>query len=227
LLLATVLAFWTLARATESEIDHLAQILDLKPGSSVADVGAGSGEVSVALAKFVAPNGTVYATEIDPNLLDKIRRASRKAKATGVVVVAGNEHDTGLPFNSCDAIFLREVYHHLTDPAEMDRSLYRALRSGARLAIIDFEPSQRPGEPAPAGVPANRGGHGVTVQIVKEELTRAGFDLVNTVDWPISATIRHYCMLFRKPLNSPSPAHTPAIRATHPDSRTLVRLKMR
>jgi len=124
---------------------------------------------------------------------------SQKAKATEVVVVAGNEHDTGLPLNSCDAIFLREVYHHLSDPVEMDRSLYQAMRPGARLAIIDFEPSQRPGEPVPPGVPANRGGHGVTIQIVKEELTRAGFQFVKTIDWPISATIRHYCIIFRKP----------------------------
>lgn len=198
-LLATVLAFSARAGAVESEIDHLAQILALKPGSSVADVGAGSGEVSVALAKLVEPNGKVYATEIDPKLLEKIRRASQKANATEVVVIAGNEHDTGLPFNSCDAIFLREVYHHLTDPAAMDRSLYRAMRPGARLAIIDFEPSQRPGEPVPAGVPANRGGHGAPMKIVKAELTKAGFEFVRTVDWPISATIRHYCMLFRKP----------------------------
>lgn len=198
-LLATVLAFSAPAKAAESEIDHLAQILELRPGSSVADVGAGSGEVSLALAKFVEPNGKVYATEISPKLLDKIRRASQRANAINIVAVAGKEHDTGLPLNSCDAIFLREVYHHLTDPVGMDRSLYQAIRPGGRLAIIDFEPSQRPGEPVPPGVPANRGGHGAPMKIVKAELTKAGFEFVRTVDWPISATIRHYCMLFRKP----------------------------
>jgi ubiquinone/menaquinone biosynthesis C-methylase UbiE len=198
-LLATLLAFSATANSAESEIDHLAQILELRPGSSMADVGAGSGEVSLALAKFVEPNGTVYATEIDPKLLDKIRRASQKANATDVRVVAGTDHDTGLLSNSCDAIFLREVYHHLTDPAAMDRSLYRAMRPGGRLAIIDFEPSQRPGEPVPPGVPANRGGHGAPMKIVEAELTEVGFKFVRTVDWPISATIHHYCMLFRKP----------------------------
>jgi ubiquinone/menaquinone biosynthesis C-methylase UbiE len=204
-LLATVLLFAAVAHGAESEIDHLAQILELRPGSSVADVGAGSGEISIAIAKYVEPNGKIYSTEIDPMLLDKIRHAAAKAKARDVIPVAGNEHDTGLPSDCCDAIFLREVYHHLTDPVSMDRSLYRAMRPGARLAIIDFEPSQRPGEAAPAGVPADRGGHGAPMKIVEGELTQAGFDFVKTVEWPISLTIRHYCMLFRKPL-TPTPS---------------------
>ena len=198
-----VLFLPTAAPAAEAEIDHLAQILQLRPGSSVADVGAGSGEVSIAIAKFVAPTGKVYATEIDPKLLDKIRRAAQTAKARNVVVVVAHEHDTGLPSNSCDAIFLREVYHHLTDPLGIDRSLYQTMRPGGRLAIIDFDPSQRPGEAIPPGVPANRGGHGVPMRIVGDELTRSGFEQVETVEWPISATIEHYCMLFRKPSASP------------------------
>lgn len=187
------------ARAAETEIDHLVQVLALKPGSSVADVGAGSGEISIAIAKRVGPNGTVYSTEIDPKLLEKIRHLAQTAGARNVVVIAGREHETGLPSNCCDAIFLREVYHHLTDPTGIDNSLYRAMRPGARLAIVDFDPSQLPGQPAPPGVPANRGGHGVPERIVAQELTRTGFALVKTMPWPISASVKHYCVLFVKP----------------------------
>jgi ubiquinone/menaquinone biosynthesis C-methylase UbiE len=197
LLLSAILLFSAVGRSAESEIDHLAQILELKPGSSVADVGAGSGELSIAIAQRVMPGGVVYSTEINPQLLDKIRGAVQRSGAHNVIPIAGGEHDTNLPLNCCDAIFLREVYHHLTDPVGMDRSLYRAMRPCARLAIIDFEPI--PGQPAPPGVPTNRGGHGVPKAVVAEELARAGFKLMKTVEWPISPVIEHYCMLFRKP----------------------------
>ncbi len=194
-----VLLFATAGQATESEIDHLADILQLTAGSVVADVGAGSGEVSIAIATRVRPHGVVYATEIDPTLLEKIRAAARRARADNVVAIAAAEHDTGLLPGCCDAVLLREVYHHLTDPISIDRALYRAMRPGARLAIIDYEPSERPGEPAPAGVPENRGGHGVPERVVAEELTESGFELAKTLDWPISSTVKHYCMVFVRP----------------------------
>jgi ubiquinone/menaquinone biosynthesis C-methylase UbiE len=185
------------AGGNESEIDHLAQVLQLKPGYSVADVGAGSGELSMAIAKRVQPGGRVYSTEINPILLDKIRSSVKKLNAHNVIPVVAKDQDTGLPHSCCDAIFLRKVYHHLTHPMAIDRSLYQALRPDGRLAIIDFEPI--PGQPAPAGVPANRGGHGVPKHIVDEEVTRTGFVFVRTIKWPTSSAIGHYCMLFRKP----------------------------
>lgn len=199
ILAAALVLSGAIAGGADSEVDHLAQVLDLKPGSSVADVGAGSGELSIAIAKYVGPHGTVYSTEINPKLLDKIRAEVQKVGARNIIPILGKEHESKLPPNCCDAIFLREVYHHLTDPVGIDRSLYQAMRPGARLAIIDFEPSQRPGEPVPPGVPANRGGHGAPMRLVAEELIRTGFEPVRTMNWPISATIRHYCMLFRKP----------------------------
>ena len=185
-------------RRPESEIDHLAQVLALKPGSSVADVGAGSGQVSIAIARIVQPGGRVYSTEIDPAMLKKIRAAAEKTTPGSIVPVVATQRDTGLPSNCCDAIFLREVYHHLADPGAIDRSLYGALRPGGRLAIIDFEPTPVAGPPPP-GVPSNRGGHGVPERIVEEELTRNGFQLVETMDWPISRVIKHFCIVFVKP----------------------------
>jgi ubiquinone/menaquinone biosynthesis C-methylase UbiE len=139
-------------RGAENEVDHLAQVLDLRPGSSVADVGAGDGELSIAMAIYVGPQGVVYSTEINPKLLDKIRSEAQKAGARNLIPILGKEHVTELPDNCCDAIFLRRVYHHLTDPVGIDRSLYMATRPGGRLAIIDFEPSEQPGQPVPPGV---------------------------------------------------------------------------
>ena len=199
----------SMAYATDSEIDRLIQVLDLKPGVAVADVGAGSGEFSISLAKRVAPDGTVYSTEIDPKKLEQIRQTVQKAEIHNLIVIAGANKDTQLPPNCCDAIFLRRVYHHLTDPLDMDRSLFLALRPGGRLAIIDFEPSQRPGERPPPGVPANRGGHGAPKPIVTRELTQAGFVPVSTIDWPVSGDVKHFCILFKKPM-SPATAAAPA-----------------
>jgi protein-L-isoaspartate O-methyltransferase len=195
------------AGARESEIDHLVQILHIKPGSSVADVGAGSGELSMAIAKRVQPGGKVYSTEINPMLLDKIRGSAEKLNAHNVIPVVAKEQDTGLPRSCCDAIFLREVYHHLTHPIAIDQSLYQAMRPDGRLAIIDFEPI--PGQPAPKGVPANRGGHGVPKHIVYEEVTHTGFVFVRTIEWPINPVVQSYCILFKKPLSPPPKQDSP------------------
>ena len=83
-------------------------------------MGAGSGEVSIAPAPYVAPGGRVYVTEIDPAMLRKIRAIAQKATPGTFIPVTGTEHDTGLPDDCCDSIFLREVYHHLTDPIAID-----------------------------------------------------------------------------------------------------------
>jgi len=201
ILLGAILLLSAGCRRPESEVDHLAQVLALKPGSVVADVGAGSGELSIAIAPRVQPGGTVYSTEIDPAMLRKIKAAPEKATPGNIIPIAGTEHDTGLPADSCDAIFLREVYHHLTDPIAIDRSLYKAIHPGGRLAIIDFEPTPIAG-PASVGVPSNRGGHGVPERIVERELTASGFELAERVDWPISSVIKHFCIVFVKPLRS-------------------------
>jgi predicted methyltransferase len=196
-----ILSGW--ARGADTEADRLAGILELKPGSSVADVGAGSGDMSIALASQVAPGGIVYSTEIDPKLLEKIRNAVKKAGVRNVIVITAKQHRTGLPRNSCDAIFLREVYHHLVDPSAIDRSLFRAMRPGGRLAVIDFEPI--PGDPAAPGVPVSHGkNHGVTRKIVEQEVGHSGFRLVSVNDWPATGSEKLYCVLFRKPSLSPA-----------------------
>ena len=90
----------------------------------------------------------------------------------------GTADDTKLPSSCCDTIFLRHVYHHLTQPQEFDKNLVRSLKPGAHLAIIDFPPSSNL---APVeGVPKNRGGHGIPEKVVVEELTTAGLQVEKT-----------------------------------------------
>jgi len=165
------------------EMKRLASLMDWKPGTIVADIGAGDGRYAFAAARLVGPSGKVFATEIDQEKLAALKSEVTKRHLTNVIVIDSKEADTHLPAECCDAIFLRRVYHHLTKPAEFDQSLLRSLKPGGRLAIIEFPPraSLAPVE----GVPANRGGHGIPQKILIEELTSAGLQLVKTVsDWP-------------------------------------------
>lgn len=194
-------------RANGPEMPRLRHVLGLKPGMSVADVGAGKGEVTVALAAEVGPEGRVFSTEIDTKALDQIRALVAAATLGHVTAVQAYPRDTGLPTSCCDAALLRRVYHHLTDPVETNISLLRALRSGGVLAVIDFPPTfswlwRWP----PDGVPWNRGGHGVAAQLVVEEVTSIGFELVQLIDdWPGRGPLASYCAVFRKPLERSEP----------------------
>lgn len=175
------------------EIKRLAALMEWKPGTIAADIGAGDGRWTFAAVEHVGAAGKVYATEIDAKKLEELRAEVAKRKLRNVVVVESKEADTNLPAACCDAIFLRRVYHHLTKPVEFDANLVRSLKPGGRLAIIDFPP--RAGLEPVEGVPSNRGGHGIPQKIVIEELTAAGLQMEKVVnDWPEN----DYCILFVK-----------------------------
>jgi SAM-dependent methyltransferase len=192
---------WSLggaARVTNSdeqtEITRLAQLTQWKLGTIVADIGAGDGTYSFAAAETVGPSGRVYATEIDPDKLKALKAEAAKRKLQNVVVVEGAADNTNLPSNCCDTIFLRHVYHHITQPREFDKHLLRSLKPGAYLAIIDFPPN--PNYPFVEGVPKNRGGHGIPQKVLVDELTNAGLQVEKTIDdWSGS----DYCVIFKRP----------------------------
>jgi ubiquinone/menaquinone biosynthesis C-methylase UbiE len=175
--------------------------LALKPGMSVADVGAGGGELTVALAADVGSSGRVFSTDIDTEALEQIRARVEAAAIRNVTVVQAHARDTGLPADCCDAVVLRRVYHHLSDPLATNGDLLRALHPGGVLVIIDFPPTLSWLWPwPPSGVPQNRGGHGVARQLVIEEATASGFELVHIIeDWPGRGPLATYCVVFRKP----------------------------
>jgi SAM-dependent methyltransferase len=112
-------------------------------------------------------------------------------------VLEGATGTTNLPALCCDAILIRDAYHHLTQPEDIVRSLAAALRPGGRLAVIDFPP--RPSSEVPSGVPANRGGHGVPPEVVQREVG-AALTYVRTIqNWaPESSPASLYLVLFRK-----------------------------
>ena len=182
----------------ESEVARLAPLLELGPGRTAGEVGAGSGRMAVLMAERLGPAGRMYATEIDRGRLADIREAVEAAELENVTVLEAGERQTNLPAGCCDAVYMRRVYHHFTDPAAIGVSLFEAVRAGGGLAVIDFPPL--PGwafwAPFPEGVPEDRGGHGVAVEVVVTELRAAGFTLDREIgDWCPS----DYCLVFRKP----------------------------
>jgi ubiquinone/menaquinone biosynthesis C-methylase UbiE len=174
----------------------LLELLELERGMTVADVGAGTGELSVLMAERLGPSGRVYSTDINRDRLADLRSAAAAHHLTNIVVVEGAARATNLPGACCDAIFLRDVYHHFVDPAAMNRSLFDALKPGGRLAVIDFVP--RKGSELPPGVPANRNGHGIEPALVEQEVAAAGFTKNRRIDrWDDQDGV--FLELFRKP----------------------------
>lgn len=172
------------------EMARLHEVLALDKGKVVADVGAGKGGLTFALAKVVS-EGRVFSTEIDPARLRRLQEAVLAAKLANVTVLEAHSSATGLPANCCDAIVLRRVYHHLTDPSGLNAGLLLALRPGGVLAVIDFPPPFFLG----------RGQFGVPAGDVTTEVKASGFELVRLIDdWPGRGPFATYCALFRKPL---------------------------
>ena len=182
------------------EVPKLAEVLSLKPGMTVADVGSGGGAMAVRMAEWLGPDGHVFATDVREAQLAEIRGAVAREGLANVVVLEGATRSTNLPSECCDAIFLRDVYHHLTHPQEIGASLFAALKPGGRLAIMDFPPE--PGSSIPEGVPENRGGHGIPVSVIVSEMTQSRFRHVTTLSqWPPDDNRgRLFLVMFEKPL---------------------------
>jgi ubiquinone/menaquinone biosynthesis C-methylase UbiE len=179
--------------AARREAPQLADLLALRPGLTIAEIGAGHGEMTVEMAKRVGPSGMVYSTELNTERLADIRKAVERARLTNVKVVRAGEHATNLPDACCQSIFMREVYHQFTDPSGQDASLFRALQPGGLIAVIDFAPG---GASPPPDVAADRGGDGVPMDVVIREMTQAGFQLAREIpDWADGL----YAVLFQKP----------------------------
>lgn len=186
-------------KTAAAEIPQLVTVLELKPGVTIADVGAGFGAWTIAFSKVVGPTGRVFASDIGAQQLAALRQAVTRNNLTNVTVIEAGERSTNLPAGCCDVILIRDAYHHLTQPGDITRSFATALKPGGRLAVIDFP--TRPNTEVPAGVPANRGGHGVPLDIVVAEVTAAGLTHVTTnAQWSKdSQPTALFLALFRKP----------------------------
>ena len=177
--LAGMAAFAAPANAQDefaSDAARLVTALKLDAGQTVADIGAGRGQLTVALAREVGPSGRVYATELDSARLRDIRQAADAAGLDNVSVIEAHATRTNLPERCCDALVLRRVYHHFENPQVMNASMRQSLKPGGLLAVLDFDPDS-----AESADPGNRDTgdqHGVTSATVVRELGQAGFEVV-------------------------------------------------
>jgi ubiquinone/menaquinone biosynthesis C-methylase UbiE len=164
----------------------LVEILSLRSGSIVADIGAGGGALEPAISKAIGADGRLYATDINADRLADIRKVIASGSLSNVTVLEGGAAETNLPAACCDAIFMRLVYHHFGDPPAMNASLLRSLKPGGRLAVLEFRPTSK--VTAAPGKRAEGDSHGAMPATIIEELTAAGFVDVKEVPWPSAPT---------------------------------------
>ena len=131
------------------------------------------------IAKAVGDTGRVFSNEVNPERVQQISRTVERGGLKNVTVVTGQAKDTNLAGQCCEAVFMRDVYHHFADPEAMNASIMKALKPGGMLAVLDFGPP--PGAESPR--PEDRdedGHHGITPETLERELKAAGFEIVAT-----------------------------------------------
>ena len=158
--------------------EQIFEAVAVREGGTVCEIGAGDGELSIAAARRVGPTGRVYTNELGGNRVKALRANVAASTLTQITVVDGAPGTTNFPDGACDAVFMRDVYHHFTEPALMNASIAAALKPGGRVAIVDFTPPGR--EADRAADRASDGMHGVSAASVSREMHDAGFERVSS-----------------------------------------------
>jgi predicted methyltransferase len=169
-------------RERNLQIFRVMDILGIKEGSSVADIGAGSGWFTVRAARRVGSTGTVYAVEINPDYLKHIDSRAKEEKLTNVHTVLGKEDDPLLPANSVDAMLMLKTYHEVAQPIRLLKHARDAMRANSLLGIIDRN--------------GKGDDHGLNREVVIKEAERAGFTLVAQYDF-VKPDGMDYFLVFR------------------------------
>jgi predicted methyltransferase len=156
-------------REMEEAPDEALNIIGIKRGSSVADIGAGSGYMTIRLSKRVGANGVVYANDIQQPMLDILDKRLKSGRLTNVQLILGSPDDPKLPPASVDLALLVDVYHELSQPQAMLKRLHEALKPGGRLVLLEYK-KEDPSIPI-------RPEHKMSVAEAKMEVEPEGFRL--------------------------------------------------
>lgn len=173
-------------REREEQPDKALDLIGFQPGMTVADVGAGTGYMTLRIAKRVGPAGKVYANDIQPEMLDRLSDNARRAKLDNVETVLGSEADARLPAGKMDFIILVDVYHEFSRPQEMLRSMWKALKPDGRLVLLEYK-KEDPSIPI-------RPDHKMFTADVKTEVEAEGYKLDKVID----TLSRQHIIFFRK-----------------------------
>jgi predicted methyltransferase len=173
---STALAVWHAPQETDrarkrDEWQRPAEVMDalgVKSSHLVADIGCGYGYFTFRLAARVGAKGKVYAVDIDEEAINKVRQRKEREKLAQVEPILGESDDPRLP-NDLDAVLIVDTYHELREYDQMMQAVFRALKPGGRLVIIDGE--------GPSGRPRAEYHrlHTIPAELVREEVTRHGF----------------------------------------------------
>ena len=173
-------------REEEEAPSQAVALLQLRPGDVVADVGAGSGYMTVRLARAVGSTGRVLAVDIQPEMIERLTDRVHREMLTNVTAVLGAADDPKLPPGSVDLELMVDVYHELAAPQRMLQHLRSALKPGGRLVLLEYR-KEDPSIPI-------REEHKMSVADAKAEIEPEGFTLVEVKeDLP-----RQHILIFRK-----------------------------
>jgi ubiquinone/menaquinone biosynthesis C-methylase UbiE len=174
-------------REEEERTDVLIDALKLKPGDVVADIGAGTGYISQRMAKRVGDTGTVYAEDIQQEMLDLMERKMKLFHISNMKPLLGTTTDPKLPPAGVDMIIMVDVYHEFDQPYEMTEGMLRGLKTGGRLIFVEFR-----GEDPEIPIKAV---HKMTEAQVKKEMS--AFPQMAWVE-TIESLPRQHIIVFRK-----------------------------
>jgi SAM-dependent methyltransferase len=151
------------------QINRVMDLLAMKPGRSVADIGAGSGWFTVRAARRLTSSSTVYAVDINPEAIQYIDQRAKKEQLHNIRTILSKPDDPQLPPDSIDAVLLLKTYHEIAHPIALLSNLRLSLKPGAKIGIIDRD--------------GNGENHGVNKDVVVREAARAGYELRDTQDF--------------------------------------------
>lgn len=156
-------------RESEENPEGALDAIGIKQGMVVADIGAGTGYFSLRIAKRVGASGKVYAEDIQPEMLRRLKQNATDQKLSNIQTVLGSEADPKLPLNSLDLIIMVDVYHELSQPQRMLRKMRESLKPSGRIVLLEY----RKEDPSIPIKPE----HKMSVQEVKLEFEAEGFHL--------------------------------------------------
>ena len=160
-------------RETEEKPQLVIDALEIKPGQTIADLGAGSGYYSFRIAPLVGPAGKVLAIDIEPQMLDVIAQRASREHVANIATVRSSARDPNLASHSVDLLFMVDVYHELEYPYEVMTRVREALKPGGRVALVEY----RAEDPAVM----IKAVHKMSEAQVRREMQAAGFRHVKTV----------------------------------------------
>jgi len=175
-------------REKEEQPEAALDAIGIQPGMVVADVGAGTGYISVKVAHRVGPSGKVYAEDVQPEMLDHVRENASDAHLSNIEPVLGSESDPRLPAGKLDLILLIDVYHEFSQPQKMLQALRRSLKPEGRLVLLEYR-KEDPSIPIQPD-------HKMSIADAETEVEAEGFRLDKLID----TLPRQHLFIFRKAL---------------------------